>query len=176
MSIDSFFWLITFLLVIILAYVSFTGEAEAQSIIHPMLDVQIEQIEKYGEQNWKAKQEWIKKKNWYQQWGKVLDGQLEKREIQNPLMEVWIQKDDFYIIATLYLVAEREDLICPRDSSGYRASGCYRYADESIWILNGWEDNRTKLGCSILWHEILHGQGLSHGEMEHKYDNWVCSV
>ncbi len=116
------------------------------------------------------------KSNQYPQ-GRLLEIGRQNIEFYKDVVSVvWIQKGDQWIIANLHLIPIREDLICPMDSAGYRASGCYRHSDESIWILKGWEGKPTKLGCSILWHEILHGQGLDHGKMKQKHDNWVCAI
>jgi hypothetical protein len=42
------------------------------------------------------------------------------------------------------------------------------YGDKTIWLLRGYELDRPKhgLGCTIIWHEILHAYGYEHGEMK----------
>jgi hypothetical protein len=124
MSIGSFFWIITFLLFIILAYVGFTGEAEAEIIY---------------------------------------------------ITEVWMLNPNpeglKWKIATLYLVENRNETPCG-------TVGCYRHIDHTMWIVNGSEGNGGGhgYGCSVLYHEILHGMGYADWYIKYHYPNWSCSA
>lgn len=96
------------------------------------------------------------------------------------IITVWITKYDYeikdytWIIAKLTLVPSREAM----PHACYPATGCYIHGVNEIYIIKHWEDNPSKFGCSVLWHEILHGQGLDHWEMKTnpRYANWECAV
>ena len=153
---------IAFIIASMLSMVIWAFASPYGGVIHEMLDVQKEQIERYQHQ--------VSKKEYLQE--------------HHPVITVWVQvyypKDTEYRwkIVTLTMVPTRDMMPFEEGSGCYRATGCYDDNDATMWILQGWEGIRSKTGCSPLYHEILHVKGLNHQAMENdpRYANWACSV
>lgn len=48
---------------------------------------------------------------------------------------------------------------------GHKILGLTVYSTKTIYLLRGYEGQETILGCTVLWHEVLHARGYSHEEM-----------
>ena len=92
-------------------------------------------------------------------------------------MEVWKNTEDhipLYLVDRFPEALERRLGNCVNND---RVVGCF--TGNAIYIINGTQGDRgaDELGgCSILWHELKHFDGLDHYEMKRYYPNELCSA